>query len=181
MNRDCNPKIIIGLGNPAPQYEKTYHNAGFLFVDYLLQNKEFLPAPKIIKSKKYMNESGKFVKEILKKTGIKPQNLLVLHDDADIEIGKYKLSFGKNSGGHKGVEDIIKSLKTKNFWRLRIGIRKPEINSSASPVSKTGESRQKPKARIKAENFVLKKISGSDLKILSSVFKKAADLLKSKG
>ena len=152
---EIKPKIVIGLGNPGEEYEKTYHNVGFLFIKYLINKKP--TNSELIKSDVYMNESGKFVAKIMQKTGVKPEELLVVHDDSDIELGKYKLSFGRGSAGHKGAESIIKSLGTKNFWRLRIGIRK--VSSIKYQV-----------LRKKAEEFVLRKISKADLEILNQVF-----------
>jgi len=151
-------KIIIGLGNPGKEYEKTYHNVGFLFIDYLNHNPnlQMYPNLQILKSENFMNESGSFVAKILKKKGIKPENLFVVHDDSDIETGKYKVSFGRGSAGHNGVESIIKALKTKNFWRLRIGIR-PPIRANQ---------------RLKASDFVLKKIGKKDMEMLKEVFEK---------
>src|SRR3990172_8828107 len=159
-------KLIIGLGNPGKEYEKTYHSAGFLFVDYLLKNpsiSNFHPPAsggglisKPLKSDVYMNESGKFVKKALQKYQIKPEEILITHDDSDIEIGKYKISFGRGSAGHNGVESIIKALKTKNFWRLRVGIRKKTglpADLSAKAQRATAEARQ-----VKAGEIVLKKI-----------------------
>jgi len=95
------------------------------------------------------------VKKALKKYKVKPEELLVIHDDADIELGQYKISFSRNSAGHHGVDSIIKSLGTKNFWRLRIGIGKPR--------------------RKKAEDIVLKKISRVDWEILAKVFDDIAE------
>ena len=103
-----------------------------------------------------MNKSGEFVKELIKKSKVKSENLLIVHDDSDIELGFYKLSFGRNSAGHRGVQNIISQLKTKNFWRLRIGIR---------PA--------REKARAKADELVLKNISPVSKKKLEEVFKKA--------
>lgn len=152
-----NIKLIIGLGNPGTIYKDTYHNAGFLFVDYLTKTQPSLNsqplAPALIKSAVYMNESGNFVKKIIKESKTKPRELLIVHDDADIPLGKYKFSFGSGSAGHKGVESIIKALGTKDFWRLRIGIRKQELG-----------------IRQKAENFVLKKVSRTNKKILENLF-----------
>lgn len=156
-------KIIIGLGNPDKEYANTYHNVGFLFIDYLLKNP---PIIKLLKSDVFMNESGKFVAKTLKKTNVKPEEILIVHDDSDIEIGKYKISFGRGSAGHNGVESVIKSLKTKNFWRLRIGIR-PHIRINQHKIS----INQRPKAAA----FVLKKISKKDLGILEKVFEEAAE------
>ena len=149
-------EIIIGLGNPDKKYETTYHNAGHLFIDYLKSQKSEVEC-QMSKSDVYMNESGKFVSKAAKKSGIKPENILIAHDDSDILLGDYKLSFDRSSAGHKGIESIIKSLGTQKFWRLRIGIRPPQ---------KEKEPRQK------AEKFVLKKITVSNKKILDNVFQK---------
>src|SRR3989344_4086907 len=118
-------KLIIGLGNPDSKYKNTYHNVGHLFIEYL-NNYPLTPNPYTLKSDVYMKESGKFVKKAMKKDGIKPEALLVAHDDSDIEIGNYKLSFDRGPAGHHGIESIINALGTKKFWRLRIGIRPPQ-------------------------------------------------------
>ncbi len=178
------PKLIIGLGNPdlpadrhGKEYQNTYHNVGFLFIDGLFkiaaagelrQGQENLKF-KILKSQVYMNKSGSFVAKELKKSGMKPDELLLVHDDSDLEIGKYKLSFGRGAAGHHGVESVITSLKTKNFWRLRIGIRPPEKKSI--PVGMTGK-------RLKAEKFVLKKISKTHSEILGEAFSKIISELR---
>lgn len=172
MQARQNIKIIIGLGNPEPQYNRTYHNVGALFIDYLTiiqnskcnlsvggQNSKKFKSIKfnnliIARPLTFMNESGVAVKEALKYFKLKPANLLIVHDDSDIEISKYKISFGRGSAGHNGVESIIKTLKTKNFWRVRIGIRK------------------KSKIRLKASDFVLKKINKDDWEILNKTFEK---------
>lgn len=166
-------KLIVGLGNPDEEYANTYHNAGFLFVDYL--NKQQLAHNKqqVLKTDTYMNESGKFVAKMLKKTGAKPEEILLVHDDSDIEIGNYKISFSRGSAGHHGVESVIKSLKTKNFWRLRIGIR-PALRlmlQRGEPLKSKKKSGLPAEAhRAKAGEFVLKKISKKDLEIFEKVF-----------
>lgn len=160
------PKLIIGLGNPDKAYQNTYHNVGFLFIDFLAKNKTDLSYFPAIKSDVFMNLSGKFVLTALKKHNKKPDELLLIHDDSDLEIGKYKLSFGRGAAGHHGVESVIASLKTKNFWRLRIGIRPPE----KEPLS-AGK-------RLKAEKFVLKKISKVNLEILEKTFSEAISVLR---
>lgn len=106
-----------------------------------------------------MNQSGNFVKAALKKYKIKPEEILIAHDDSDIELGKYKISFGRGSAGHNGVQSIIDALKTKNFWRLRIGI--------GCELTRT-----------KAIDLVLKKINKKDFEILSQEFKKIEICLK---
>ncbi len=154
-------KLIIGLGNPDKEYENTYHNVGFLAVDYLtksppISNFQF-PISKLIKSEVFMNQSGDFVKYAVKKNGVKPEEILIIHDDADIELGKYKLSFGRGSAGHRGVESIIASLGTKNFWRLRIGIRRKHPQTARQ-------------TRKSAGDFVLKKITKTDWEIFKKIF-----------
>ncbi len=152
-----NPHLIVGLGNPDKKYENTYHNAGFLFIDYLVSKNSV--NSKLLKSDVFMNQSGSFVKKALKKYKTKPEELLIVHDDSDIELGKYKISFGRSSAGHKGVESIIESLKTKNFWRLRIGVRKTPSIKNQTP-------------RKKAIEFVLKAITKQDQNLLKKVFEK---------
>src|SRR3989344_4515337 len=101
-------KLIIGLGNPGKEYKRTRHNAGFLFIDELERLKI-----KIIlaKSQSFMNESGRAVADLIKFYKVKPESILIVHDDIDILWGNYKFSFGRSSAGHKGVESIIKVLK----------------------------------------------------------------------
>lgn len=183
------PRLIIGLGNPGKKYEKTYHNVGFLAVDFLTANLEKFKIQnspkqnpkqisselygagkfateqakfKILKSEVYMNESGGFVKKTAKQNNAKPEELLIIHDDSDIKMGEYKLSFGRSSAGHRGAQSIIDSLKTKNFWRLRIGIGREPTRTSRGLVRK------------KAGEIVLKKISKTDRETLSKIFKEFA-------
>lgn len=153
-------KLIIGLGNPDPEYEKTFHNVGHLFVDNQMLNVK----SQILKSDVFMNKSGLFVKEVLKKEKVKVEELLIVHDDSDIELGRFKFSFGRNSAGHKGVQNIINQLKTKNFWRLRIGIRPAFAKASAR--------------RVKADELVLKKITPARMKELEKAFQEAGNQLK---
>ena len=172
-----NTKLIIGLGNPDQKYEDTYHNAGFLFIEYLISKNPAISNFKfpifkpfkyakldniiLIKPSAYMNNSGPAVQKVLKYFKSKTKEILIVHDDSDIELGKYKLSFGQSSAGHKGVESIIRTLKTKDFWRLRIGIR---------PKHESGIMNQESGKRTKAGLFVLKKITLRHKKILNEVF-----------
>ncbi len=145
-------KLIFGLGNPGEEYEKTFHNVGDLFVKFL-KGKIEAKTLRASETKTFMNEIGKEVLKMMKKSGIKPDEILIAHDDVDIELGYYKISFGKGAAGHKGVESIIKSLGTKNFWRLRIGIGK----KIAGRKKRAGE-------------FVLKKMTKNDLEEIGNVF-----------
>lgn len=169
--------LIFGLGNPDEKYIKTYHNAGFLFADFLAEEfrtSDFKRAGKadfmlvkageiaVAKSLNFMNDSGGAVKEALRYCGFKPDSLLVAHDDADILLGSYKISFGRGAAGHKGVLSVINALKTQNFWRLRIGIR-----------PKSGK-------RLKAGDFVLKEIGKGQMVTLEDLFRKVAQEFRTK-
>lgn len=145
-------RIIVGLGNPGQEYENTRHNAGYMLVDKLARetgaawqfNKRFKADIAesrgifFVKPQTFMNESGVAVAAVLSYYKLLPktlgilkvkeadlsQILTVIHDDLDIEFGKYKISTDSRSAGHKGVQSIINHLKTKNFQRIRIGIKK---------------------------------------------------------
>ena len=126
----------------------------------------------------FMNESGAVVQAALKFFNIKPEKFLVIHDDSDIEIGSYKISFGRGAGGHHGAKSIIQKLKTKDFWRLRIGIRPAadkrgtETRINADNVRDNQRNHPRKSApRARAGDFVLKKISPTDEKILYSTFR----------
>lgn len=129
--------IIVGLGNPGPQYELTRHNLGFLVVDFFndkylegnwrekyrgLYVEGVLEQKKIhlLKPLTFMNNSGEAVKRIVKNRS--DYSLLVVHDDLDIEFGRLKLKFNGSDGGHRGIRSIINELGTAEFWRLKMGI-----------------------------------------------------------
>lgn len=172
-------KLIIGLGNPDSKYANTYHNVGFLLINYLTKNNSPYPIPyTILASNVYMNMSGNFVAKKLKEPGLKPDGLLIVHDDSDIELGKYKLTFGRGAAGHHGVESVIKALGTKNFWRLRIGIRPKASFIRRSPNEALLQSLVR--RRIKAGEFVLKKISSTDKKLLEKTFESISKVLNPK-
>lgn len=161
-------KIIIGLGNPGEEFENTYHNAGQMAVWMLAtrlmsppwkreKNFEYITTADyvFVKPMVFMNESGKAVLEALKKFNAKPKDLIVVHDDSDLILGTLRTSIDRNSGGHKGVRSIIDTLGTKDFSRIRIGIRQPVETK-----------------RRKAGEFALKRITKKDLVTLEKVFEK---------
>lgn len=160
-------KLIIGLGNPGKEYEHTRHNVGFLFIEFLEDN---FKNKKIIfkKTGVFMNESGKAVANLLKSHKVKPENILIVHDDIDITWQSFKFSFGRSSAGHKGVETVIKTLKTKNFWRLRIGIQ-PIRHTQDKPILIK---------RIKADKVILKKFTEKELGEFKKTIKKAISELE---
>jgi len=153
-------KLILGLGNPGEKYASTYHNIGQLYVEGIANGSfkkyrhfEFSKKSGVIFAKPttFMNQSGIAAKEALKYFNLKPENLLVVHDDSDILLGEYKITFDRGSAGHNGVQSVIDILKTEKFFRLRIGMRQDGITT-------------------KAGEFVLRPISKSDLSTLRGVF-----------
>lgn len=157
--------IIIALGNPGPEYTATYHNAGTLFIRFLRES-SFATPPTVESLGTFMNVSGPAVAKFLKKDGIKPDHLLLVHDDVDIPLGEYKFSFGSGAAGHHGVESVINSLGTKDFWRLRIGIAKTIETPDGTIIKK------------KAMDYVLKKISSADTELMQNAFTTAAEQLQ---
>ena len=136
-------RLIVGLGNPGREYEKTRHNAGFWWVDAIAEGKR---APwkretkfsgyttrveeggrefTFLKPSTYMNESGRSVAALLRFYKIEPAAMLVVHDELDLPPGTVRLKKGGGTGGHNGLTDIVEALDTKDFWRLRIGIGHP--------------------------------------------------------
>lgn len=124
--------LIVGLGNPGKKYEKTRHNVGFMVIDEL-EKKELPKKAKLLKPETFMNNSGIAVKSAIKmlsgvrprsetERGLTPLHLIIIHDDIDLPIGKIRISKNRGSGGHRGIESIIKETGTKNFYRIRIGI-----------------------------------------------------------
>ncbi len=136
-------KVIVGLGNPGSKYTETRHNAGFWFVEGLAaaSGGAFRTEKKfhgemckvciagrdiwLLKPDTFMNASGLAVKSLLSFYRIKPENLLVAHDEIDLPPGTVKLKTGGGHGGHNGLRDIISQLGTKDFHRLRIGVGHP--------------------------------------------------------
>ncbi len=183
-------KLIIALGNPGEEYRNTYHNVGFLALDWFLRESSaeeditFKAAKHLfeyhktgdvtwVKPLTFMNESGLATAEALQYFGVAPEEALVIHDDSDLHIGEYKLSFDASSAGHKGVESIIKHLGTQKFSRLRIGIR-PAVSGTLSRRERVPDTVH----RLKAEEFVLRKMSKANEKEFLAVFKKIAEVEK---
>src|SRR3990167_3602920 len=124
-------KLVVGLGNPGSKYAHTRHNVGFLVAEKLSPS-DFL----ILMPEKFMNRSGVVLKTFLKKhPKIELKDVYVVHDDLDIELGKYKLTFGKGPKVHNGLKSIYEQLGTKNFWHVRIGI----DNRLTTGFKETGE------------------------------------------
>jgi len=162
--------IIVGLGNPGGKYKNTRHNLGFRIVDEFAQENNFpnfrlakkfnaLVSEKekviLAKPQTFMNNSGKSVKKITINYKLQTINLIIVHDDIDLALGKIRISKNRGSAGHKGVESIIKELGTKDFIRLRLGI---HPQTTREPVPDT-------------EKFVLRKFDKEEEKIIKEVIK----------
>jgi PTH1 family peptidyl-tRNA hydrolase len=137
------PLLVVGLGNPGPQYAKTRHNLGFMVADLLAAR---IGAPfkvhkrsgaevvtgrlgqrpvVLAKPRCYMNESGRQVGPLAKFYSIAPAGVIVIHDELDIDFGRVRLKLGGGEGGHNGLRSVANALGTKDFQRVRIGIGRP--------------------------------------------------------
>src|SRR3990167_4436628 len=178
--------IIVGLGNPGKKYEKTRHNAGRNAVELMAKNEGFdevvfnkkanaLVARGALGSKDVivvlpetmMNMSGKAVSALVKSPKA-ARSLLVIHDDLDLPLGTIKMVFARGSGGHKGVESIMRALKTEAFARIRIGI---------SGIGKRHQAK-----KVSGEEKVIKHVIGKwkpgEEAVLKKVLKKVAEAVR---
>jgi PTH1 family peptidyl-tRNA hydrolase len=134
-------RLIVGLGNPGPEYEQTRHNAGFWLVDNLAGSAPLARESRynalaartriagqevwLLEPQTYMNRSGQSVGALARFYKIAPDEILVAHDELDLPPGAAKLKKGGSSAGHNGLKDITAALGTPDYWRLRIGIGHP--------------------------------------------------------
>lgn len=142
-----NMKLIVGLGNPGEKYAKTRHNVGFMVVEKLVGEKSWSKskgaplmyvhmkveeeAVEVIKPLTFMNESGQAVMGPLKKhSELSSKDVYVIHDDLDIELGEFKVQFGKGPKVHYGVNSIEKTIGTSDFWRVRVGVENRKIKGN---------------------------------------------------
>lgn len=115
--------LIVGLGNPGKKYQNNRHNVGHLFIDYLIKELRITDyGLKLIKTDCYMNESGLFVNKLIRNQKSVINNLIIAHDDLDIPLGKFHIQKSVGPHLHNGLESIEQHLKTKDFWRIRIGV-----------------------------------------------------------
>src|SRR5690606_9890779 len=146
-------RLIAGLGNTGPNYERTRHNAGFWLIDQLADDLKlhfstekafFGDVAKgkidgepllLVKPMTYMNRSGQAVGALARFYKLAPEQVLVLHDELDLLPGQVKLKQGGGHAGHNGLKDIQAALGSPNFWRLRIGIGHPRTLGLAQPVA----------------------------------------------
>lgn len=165
--------LIVGLGNPEKQYEKTFHNMGFIAVGDAAEalgakfkKKEceasvaetYANGEKIILARPltYMNNSGRAVKQLMAKYKIPEENLLVLYDDYDLPKGKIRIRANGSAGTHNGMRSVLAETGLKNFARIRIGIRDEEVN-------------------IPIINYVLSEVRKEDYELFGAACKKAGE------
>ena len=142
------PRLVVGLGNPGPEYEATRHNVGFWFVDQLARALKAPLAPQgkffgrvgrsgdlwLLQPTTFMNRSGQAVAALAQFYKIAPEHILVVHDELDLPPGGIRLKQGGGNGGHNGLKDIQARLSTPDFWRLRLGIGHPRTLGLAQEV-----------------------------------------------
>ena len=180
--------LFVGLGNPSPNNTNNRHNVGFLVIDAIntkfklsKQKPKFkgllttgnIDEQKIyaIKPLTFMNSSGICIKELIEYFKIDVKNIFVFHDDMDIDVGKVKVKFGGSSAGHNGIESIDKNIG-KHYSRIRIGIGRPENNSTdVDHVLDNFSSDEKQNVEEVTKNII---------ESLSILIKKDLDLFSSK-
>ncbi|MEU1984362.1 aminoacyl-tRNA hydrolase [Nocardia sp. NPDC019395] len=174
---DTAPALVVGLGNPGPDYERTRHNVGFLVADSLAQRiggrftvhkksgTDLLQARLdgrqvlIAKPRSYMNLSGRPVSALARFFSVPPTEVIVVHDELDLPFGAIRLKRGGGEGGHNGLRSISGALTTKDYLRTRIGIGRPP-------------GRQDP------ADYVLKPFASAERKELPVVVEQAADAVE---
>ena len=165
-------KLVVGLGNPGKQYEKTRHNVGFMVIDSynkkntLLEKKKFngLYTEQIINNEKiillkpqtYMNLSGNCVLKFVEYFNIKIEDIFIIYDDINYEVGTFKIKRNGSSAGHNGLKSIITLLKNDNIKRIKIGI---SMN------------------KIPLEDYVLQKFSNEDIKKVNNVIEDVINII----
>lgn len=177
--------VYFGLGNPGEEYVDTRHNTGRMALETFakkveasewkddMKAKARVSKAKVGKStvmmfepETFMNKSGESVRTVIKsKKDL--LGLVVIHDDMDIPMGKFKISFNKSSGGHKGVESVIKAAKSEEFIRIRVGV---------CPTSPSGKMK-KPQGEAVLD-FIVGKFKKPETEVMKKTFKKIAEALE---
>lgn len=178
--------IIVGLGNPGAEYKNTRHNVGRIVLDVFTKKfdlpeltadrklKALVTSGKVGRAKvlavepeTFMNKSGETLRQLVKSKKA-ALGLVVIHDDLDIPIGKYKISFNKSSGGHRGVESIIRAVKTQEFVRIRMGI---------SPATSSGKLK-KPVGDKVVGDFIIGEFKKAELETIKKLAKRISEALE---
>lgn len=175
-------KLIVGLGNPGFLYARNRHNVGFMCVSHLARVHKITFDRKqgqartgignisghrvvVARPQTYMNASGESVSALMKKLNVAPADLIVIHDDLDLPPGKIRLRLGGSSGGHKGIDSIIARIGTQEFYRVRVGIGRPEADE------KTADKESD------VIDYVLRDFTREEKKIIDTVIPKVAEAI----
>lgn len=159
-------KLVVGLGNPGEEYAKTRHNTGYIVADEVEKKYSGKDKIKFLYPDKFMNNSGKVVAPFIKsKKDL--ENLVVIYDDMDLPLGKIRIAFNRSAGGHNGLGSIIKSLKSEEFVRIRVGV---------SPSTPTGKIK-KPQGEKKVLDFLLGEFKKPELETIKKVSKKVGEVI----
>lgn len=147
-------KLVVGLGNPGASYARNRHNVGYVLIEAF--KKTGVPSGVVTASSGvYMNSSGEAVAKLVAYYKSSLDDLYVVHDDLDIPLGEYKIQKGVGPKDHKGIISVEESLKSKDFWRVRIGV-----------------DNRDPQNRIPGEDYVLMNFSAAEEKILAKVLER---------
>ena len=163
-------KLIFGLGNPGEKYERTRHNIGFVILDMIAKKSEVsfkldqarqaeiaeVEENKLAKPQTFMNNSGVAVSATKNFYKVENENIIVVHDEVDLEFGKVRIQYGGSSAGHKGIQSIINSIG-EDFWRIRVGVGKDGV--------------------IATEDWVLMNFALADQEKLNSIVDKTAEIV----
>jgi peptidyl-tRNA hydrolase, PTH1 family len=166
-------KIVLGLGNPGKQYERTRHNLGFLILDRIVAlHRLSLAQPEfqsltgrwrldgdealLVKPQTYMNRSGSAVRELFDGVTEDIKDLVVVHDDLDLPFGRIRIRSRGGSGGHQGIQSILEALGTESFFRVRLGIGRPPPG-------------------VEPTDFVLDAFSTTEISLLDGILDRGAD------
>lgn len=168
-------RVIVGLGNPGNQYKGTRHNVGFDVIDYLadshnidihkIKHKAMIGEGMIgqekvmlVKPQTFMNLSGRSILEILQFYKIKPEQMIIVYDDIDIEIGRLRIRTKGSAGTHNGMKSVLYEIQSDVFPRIRVGIGKPEYADLI--------------------HYVMGKFSQEDRELIDAAIKKAAEAIE---
>ncbi|MBI2360279.1 MAG: aminoacyl-tRNA hydrolase [Deltaproteobacteria bacterium] len=169
-------KLVLGLGNPGKQYQRTRHNMGFLVVDRVASEQKVPISRKkyrsligesqadgervlLVKPQTFMNRSGDAVRELFRYLRVKTQDLVVIHDDLDLPFGRIRIRSRGGGGGHRGVLSVLEALGEEDFFRVRVGIGRPP-------------------AGVDSTEYVLQGFSAAETERLGEVVARAADAVR---
>lgn len=169
--------LVVGLGNPGLRYQPTRHNVGFAVAEHLAHRWRAGPWREACRSRvaearfsglevllaepqTYMNRSGEALRELLERTALPPERVLVLHDDLDLPFRRMRIRTGGGAGGHKGILSIVESLGSRSFLRLKLGIGRPVEKAEGA-------------------DYVLSPFSGEEQALLPDLLDHAADAVES--